>query len=146
MTVTIGRESSWLIPLMGSCNSILASTLLIWNKTLRRLIFWSMTLILTTILLGLTLPLIINFTSTQSARTLRVTLKNKSNKLHVLAASWAWSSIPLNAISKPWCMCVSICLKTALSQTTTFAMLMTFMALSLHQSEARWSDVNLSKC
>ncbi len=69
--------------------------------------------------------------------------KNKSNKLHAPATSWAWLPVPPNAISKPWY--ISICLKTALSQTTTFAMLTTFMALTLHQSEARRSGRNLSE-
>jgi hypothetical protein len=110
-------------------------------KTLRWLIFWSM-MILMTILLRLTLPLRINFTSTLSTRTLRVVIqRNKFNKLCALAASWAWLPVTPNVISKPWY--VSTCLKTAQSQTTTFAMLTTFMALTLHQSEARRSGRSL---
>jgi hypothetical protein len=56
--------------------------------------------------------------------------KNKYTKLRVLVALLAWLPVPPNPISKPWC--VSICSKTVLSQTTTFAMLTTSMALTWH--------------
>jgi hypothetical protein len=62
-------------------------------------------------------------------------IKNKYNKLRALVASWAWLPVPPNVISKPWY--ISICSTTALSQTTTFATLTIFMALTCHQSEAR---------
>jgi hypothetical protein len=133
MTAMTGRASFRFIPLKGSWNSIqhpMAFTLLILNKTLRWLIFWSMMQILMMILLHLPLPLCINFISTLSARTLRDIQKNKYNKLCALIASWAWSPAPPNTISKPWY--VSIYSKTALSQTTTFAMLTTSMALTWH--------------
>ncbi len=138
MTATTGRASFRFIPLEGLWNSIphpMAFTLLTLNNTLRWLIFWSMTQVLMTILLHLPLPLCINFTSTLSAKTLRVIQKNKYNKQHALVASWAWLPVPLNVISKPWY--ISICSKTDLAQTMTFAMLTTFMALTWHQSEAR---------
>jgi hypothetical protein len=67
--------------------------------------------------------------------------KNKYNKLRALIASWAWLPVPPNTISKP-CY-VSICSKTAVSQRLTFATLITSVALTWHQSEARWSGGSL---
>jgi hypothetical protein len=144
MTATTGRASFRFIPLKGSWNSIphpMVFKLLILNNTQRRLIFWSIVQVLMTILLHLPLPLCINFTSTLSTRTLRVVQKNKYNKLRALVSLWAWFPVPPNVISKPWY--ISICSKTALSQTMTFAMLATSMALIWHQSEARQSGRSL---